>query len=104
MNPESKQFLYDLLNSPSPSGFEQPVQRVVRRRMKKFADSIETDLHGNVIVAINPSAKRRIMLAGHCDQIGFMVKHITACLNAFTTQLAQASLLREHLVALDFDL
>lgn len=77
MNPESKQFLYDLLNSPSPCGFEQPVQRVVRKRMKKFASSIETDLHGNVIVAINPSAKRRIMLAGHCDQIGFMVKHIT---------------------------
>ena len=77
MNPESKQFLYDLLNSPSPSGFEQPIQRVVRKRMKKFASSIETDLHGNVIVALNPSAKRRIMLAGHCDQIGFMVKHIT---------------------------
>jgi hypothetical protein len=27
--------------------------------MAKFADSIETDLHGNVIVGINTSAKRK---------------------------------------------
>jgi endoglucanase len=45
--------------------------------MKEYADSIETDLHGNVIVAINPKAERRIMLAGHCDQIGLMVRFIS---------------------------
>lgn len=44
--------------------------------MKKYADYIETDVHGNLIVGINTKAKRRVMLAGHCDQIGFMVRHI----------------------------
>ena len=73
----SKDFLHKLLQTPSPTGFEQPVQRIVRDRMKKFADSIETDLHGNVIVALNPKAERKVMLAGHCDQIGLMVRHIT---------------------------
>ena len=77
MDRESKQFLLDILNTPSPSGYEQPVQEIVRKRMKKYADSISTDLHGNVIVALNPSAPRRIMLAGHADQIGFMVKSIS---------------------------
>lgn len=77
MNPESKQFLHDLITTPSPTGFEERIQSVVRKRMQKFADSIETDLHGNVIVGINTSAKRKVMLAGHCDQIGFMVKHIS---------------------------
>lgn len=77
MEKESKEFLYNLLMTPSPTGFEQPVQSVVRSRMKKYADKIETDLHGNVIVAINTKATRRVMLAGHCDQIGFMVKHIS---------------------------
>jgi endoglucanase len=46
--------------------------------MKRYADSIETDLHGNVIVALNPKAPRKVMLAGHCDQIGLMVRHITS--------------------------
>ena len=74
---DSKDFLHQLLLTPSPSGFEQPVQRIVRERMKRYADSIETDLHGNVIVALNPKAERKIMLAGHCDQIGLMVRHIS---------------------------
>jgi putative aminopeptidase FrvX len=74
---ESKDFLHKLLVTPSPTGAEQPVQRIVRDRMKKYADVIETDLHGNVIVALNPKAERKVMLAGHCDQIGFMVRHIS---------------------------
>jgi endoglucanase len=74
---ESKDFLHKILNTPSPTGAEQPVQRIVRERMKRYAHSIETDLHGNVIVAINPKATRKVMLAGHCDQIALMVKHIS---------------------------
>ncbi len=77
MNSDSKKFLYQLLNTPSPTGFEEGIQRIVKKRMEKYADRIETDLHGNLIVALNPKAERRVMLAGHCDQIGFMVKHIS---------------------------
>ncbi len=76
MNKESKDFFYKLLKTPSPTGYEAPVQKVVKKRMEKYADTIETDLHGNLIVGINTKAERRVMLAGHCDQIGFMVKHI----------------------------
>ena len=75
---DSKEFLHELLLTPSPTGAEQPVQRLIRARMKKYADSIETDLHGNVIVALNPKAPRRVMLAGHCDQIALMIRHITS--------------------------
>ena len=75
---ESKDFLHKLLLTPSPTGAEQPIQRIVRDRMKKYADLIETDLHGNVIVALNPKAERKIMLAGHCDQIALMVRHISS--------------------------
>ena len=76
MRKDSLSFLKLLQETPSPSGFEQPVQRIVRKRMKAFADSIETDVHGNVTVALNPKATTRVMLAGHCDQIGLMVRHI----------------------------
>jgi endoglucanase len=69
-------FLEDLLTAPSPSGYEQPVQKVVRDFAGKFADDVRTDWHGNVIAAVNPGGSPRIMLAGHCDQIGLMVKYI----------------------------
>jgi putative aminopeptidase FrvX len=75
---DSKEFLHQLLLTPSPTGAEQPIQRVVRENMKRYADIIDTDLHGNVIVAINPKAERRIMLAGHCDQIALMIRHISS--------------------------
>ncbi len=76
MNKQSLDFLKQLLKTPSPSGFEERIQAVVKRRMKDYADTMEVDLHGNLIVGINTKAKRRVMLAGHCDQIGFMVRHI----------------------------
>ncbi len=76
MRKESYQFLKLLQETPSPSGFEQAIQRVVRKRMKPLADKIDTDVHGNVIVTLNPKGSPRVMLAGHCDQIGLMVNHI----------------------------
>lgn len=68
--------LREMLLAPSPSGFERPVQDVVRRFAGTFAAEVRTDWHGNVIAAVNPKGSPRIMLAGHCDQIGLMVKHI----------------------------
>jgi len=73
---ESYEFLKQIQETPSPSGFEQPVQRIVRARMKRFAETIETDVHGNTIVGLNPKGSPRVMLAGHCDQIGLMVNYI----------------------------
>lgn len=69
-------FLKSLLQTPSPSGFEQQIQEVVRTWAKPLADEIRTDRHGNVIAVRNPDGKPRIMLAGHCDQIGLMVQHV----------------------------
>jgi len=76
MNAESLQFLRLLLETPSPSGYEQPVQEIVRQYVASFADSVTTDVHGNVIAARNPDAPLRVMFAGHCDQIGFLVQYI----------------------------
>lgn len=76
MRPESFQFLKDLMYAPSPSGFEQPAQRVVRKYAEGFADEIRPDLHGNLMAIKSPSKEPRIMLAGHCDQIGLMVRYV----------------------------
>ena len=76
MDDTSLAFLNDLLHSPAPSGYERPIQDVVRRFASGFADEVRTDWHGNVTAVVNPQGSPRIMLAGHCDQIGFLVQHI----------------------------
>lgn len=76
MQKETFEFLKTLEETPSVSGFEQPAMALIRKRMKSVADSIETDVHGNVIVAVNPKGSPRVMLAGHCDQIGLMVRMV----------------------------
>jgi endoglucanase len=76
MDANAKRFFQRVLETPSPSGFEQPVQEIVRRYASEFADQVETDLHGNVITAVNPGADLRVMFAGHADQIGLIVTYI----------------------------
>ena len=70
-------FLKQLVATPSPSGFEQPVQELVREKLRDFVDELKTDVHGNVIAIKNPEGRPRVMIAAHCDEVGFMVKHIT---------------------------
>lgn len=76
MDARAKTFFQRILETPSPSGYEQPVQDVVRDYVGKFADEVTTDLHGNVIACCNPGAKLRVMFAGHADQIGLLVTNI----------------------------
>ncbi|MEY2545963.1 MAG: hypothetical protein QOG48_1080, partial [Verrucomicrobiota bacterium] len=77
MNADSKNFLKQLVETPSPSGYEHDVQKLVRERIQPWCDNVRTDVMGNVFGIRNPDGKPRVMLAGHCDQIGFIVNHIT---------------------------
>jgi endoglucanase len=77
MRAKSLSFLKELVNAPSPSGFEQPAQRVVRKYLAGIADEVRTDVMGNVIATLNPSGRPRLMLAGRRDEIGLMVRYIT---------------------------
>lgn len=76
MRQASLDFLKSIVDAPSPSGYEQPAARVYRAYTEPLADTVSTDVHGNVIAVLNPSAPMRIMLAGHMDELGFIVHHI----------------------------
>jgi endoglucanase len=81
MHDESFAFLNRLLDTPSPSGYERAIQDVVRQWAARYADAVTTDRHGNVIAVRHPvggptNATPRVMLAGHCDQIGLMIQYI----------------------------
>ncbi len=77
MRAESLEFLRSIVETPSPSGFEEEVAQLYRDYVRPYADEVTTDVLGNVIAAINPDAEVRIMLSGHMDEIGFIIHYIS---------------------------
>ena len=76
MKKESFDFLKKLMNTISPSGFEEEAMRIWQDRTKRFADEVKTDILGNSIAVLKKSGNPKIMLAGHIDEVGYMVKYI----------------------------
>lgn len=72
----AKPFLFELLNTPSPSGNEVEIQKKWMAYVKDFAHQVQTDPAGNVIGILNPDAPFKVLLAGHCDEIGLVINHI----------------------------
>ncbi|MFC7173992.1 M42 family peptidase [Haloplanus litoreus] len=64
-----------LLGTPSPSGFETRGQRVWLDYVSNFADEVRTDDYGNA-VAIHHGGETAFAMAGHADEIGFIVRRI----------------------------
>lgn len=77
MRPESIAFFEKLLEAPSPSGYEQPAQRVFRSYIGEFSD-VSTDVMGNVYGYLSSKMENapRVMLVGHSDEIGLQIKYI----------------------------
>ena len=77
MDSQSRQYFLDALATPSPSGFEEPIQRLNRRYIQSHVDQTRVDIHGNLVAAAGPTEDApKLLLAGHCDQIGMLVSHI----------------------------
>jgi endoglucanase len=76
MEKVSLEFLKRLIDTISPSGYEEEAARVWMNEAESFSDDVTMDLHGNVIAVVNKGGSPRIMLAGHMDEIGFQVNYI----------------------------
>jgi len=76
MRKQSLEFLRGLLTAPSPSGFESPGQRIWCQYARQYADKVHTDSYGNAVAILNPEGRPGIILDGHADELGLMVKHI----------------------------
>ncbi len=78
--PENKytppQFLVDLLNARSPSGYEMEAQTVVDQYLEPVAIDYKKDIMGQRIATINPNGDTTLMLAGHMDELGLIIKYI----------------------------
>lgn len=75
----AKLALLDILNTPSPTGFELRGQRKWAAYAGKFADRVDHDAYGNTWATLKGSGKQppTLMLEAHADEIGYMVKFIT---------------------------
>jgi endoglucanase len=77
MNKKDLQFLQELTEAPSPSGYEVPAADIFRARLQTVADQIETNVLGSVHALLRGKGSGpKVMLAGHIDEIGMMVKYI----------------------------
>lgn len=70
-------FLFTLLRTPSPTGFEAPGQRVWAAHVRPHADRLEADAYGNAWATRDGTGGPRVMLEAHADEIGFAIKHVT---------------------------
>jgi endoglucanase len=75
MNGSQREFLERLLGTSTPSGFETAGQRAWVEYVSEFADTVETDAYGNA-VAVVEGGEQTVALAGHGDEIGFIVRDI----------------------------
>jgi putative aminopeptidase FrvX len=74
---ESLSLLQELTDVNGPPGFEGRVADVVERHLRDLC-TVERDGLGSVIARQDGGAGGpKVMLAGHMDEIGFIVKHVT---------------------------
>jgi len=76
MEKTSLDLLKKLLTTPSVTSQEARGIRVWVDYVKKFADRVETDAYGNAYAFLNEKGSPKVMLAGHADEIGFMVRYV----------------------------
>jgi len=76
MRDQSLAFLEQLINTPSPSGYESRGQRVWLDYAGQYAEETFSDAHGNCVAVLNKGGSPRIMLAGHADEIGLTVNYV----------------------------
>ncbi len=71
------ELLRRLSNAPGIPGFEHEVRAICLDAVKEHADDVAVDRLGNVI-AHRKGRGPKVAVAGHMDEIGFMVSHVDA--------------------------
>ena len=69
-------FLSELLATHSPSGYEMPAAKVYSKYISKFCDSVYSDIMCNTVGVLSPDLEYKVLLAAHCDEIGFQIVYI----------------------------
>lgn len=71
----NSKLMEDLINAYGPSGNEEVIREYIEDEIKDHVDEIKVDALGNLIARKKGKGKK-IMIAAHMDQIGFMITDI----------------------------
>jgi putative aminopeptidase FrvX len=69
--------LKELTETPGIPGYETPIRSIIRKYLKKYGELTQDKIGSVICCKQGSSDKPKVMLAGHMDEIGFMVKQIT---------------------------
>ncbi len=69
--------LKELTETPGVSGYENPIRAVVRKYLAGYGELTQDKIGSVICRKQGASEQPRVMLAGHMDEIGFMVKQIS---------------------------
>src|SRR5258708_24740654 len=70
------ELLVKIADAPGPSGFEEPIRKVMVDAMKPYAATVLFDGMGSII-ATEGTQGPRVMVDAHMDELGGMVRRVT---------------------------
>lgn len=62
--------------APGAPGFEQPIGDLVVKAIKGLVDEVSVDNMGNLIAVKKGISRKKLLIAAHLDELGFIIKHI----------------------------
>jgi endoglucanase len=75
---KSLDLMKEMMEAFGPSGFEREVNGIAKAYMEPYSDEVVVDKLGTVtFVARGGSERPRVLLAGHTDEVGFIISTIT---------------------------
>jgi putative aminopeptidase FrvX len=72
-----KKLLQELTEAPGVPGYEAPIRAVVRKYFEPLGELSQDKIGSLICMKPGSSDNPKVMIAGHMDEIGFMVKYIT---------------------------
>ncbi|WP_188206468.1 M42 family metallopeptidase [Alkalibacillus aidingensis] len=76
MNQETKNMFKTLTELPGAPGNEHLVRKFMKEELQKYSDEVIQDRLGGVF-GVRQGEGPKVMVAGHMDEVGFMVKQVT---------------------------
>ena len=73
---DNLELLKRICETPGVSGFERRIRNLVLREVRDLVDEVSIDNMGNVIALKRGRERKRVMVAAHMDEIGFIVNHV----------------------------
>jgi endoglucanase len=76
LDENSIEIMREMMEAFGPSGFEREINGLIKDYMKNYVDEILSDKLGTIAFKIGKDGPR-VLLAGHTDEVGFIVSSVT---------------------------